>query len=167
MLKLLSDSGLPRNLLGPLLVDHIGLPRYWAAVWSAMSAAQLAESTHIKKLRCIEALYRHADNLYGESSLDAALGTFDEEALANILESWFVAIRNQSDGMAGDEMRWRTGLTFVTTVLTWLSQTHSADDRAASRATSRRGFAIAGGCRKERSRHGEKQNSPLAPHSRE
>ncbi|AVJ28145.1 site-specific integrase [Achromobacter spanius] len=129
MLKLLSDSGLPRNLLGPLLVDHIGLPRYWAAVWSAMSAAQLAESTHIKKLRCIEALYRHADNLYGESSLDAALGTFDEEALANILESWFVVIRNQSDGMAGDEKRWRTGLTFVTTVLTWLSQSHSADDR--------------------------------------
>ncbi|CAB3847489.1 hypothetical protein LMG26854_02779 [Achromobacter aegrifaciens] len=25
----------------------------------------------LKKLRCIEALYRHADNVYGESSLDS------------------------------------------------------------------------------------------------
>lgn len=129
MLKLLAGGWLPRNLLGPLLVDRSGLPRYWAAVWSAMSTAQLADSTHIKKLRAIEALYLHADNLYGISSLDAALGSFDEEAIANIVESWFVTIRNQSDGVPGDEMRWQTGLTFVTTILTWLAQSHIEDDQ--------------------------------------
>lgn len=127
MLKRLSCGWVPRNLQGPLLINGIGLPRYWATVWSVMSAAQLAESTHIKKLRCIEALYLHADNLYGESSLDAALGTSDEERLATILGSWFVAIRNQTEGLAGDEVRWRTGLAFVTTVLMWLPHDNAAD----------------------------------------
>jgi len=129
MLKQLSDSSLPYTLRGPLLVDHLGVPRYWAAVWSTMSAAHLAESTHAKKLRYIESLYLHAANLYGESSLDTALGTLNDEALAQILESWFVAIRNRSESADGDEMRWRTGLAFVTTVVTWLSKSDFADDR--------------------------------------
>lgn len=128
MLTQLAGSSLPRNLHGPLLVDRRGLPRYWAAVWSAMSAAQLADSTHIKRLRCIEALYVHADNLYGASSLDVALGTVDEVALANIVESWFVAIRNQSNGVPDDEVRWRTGLNYVSTIITWLSGSHCADE---------------------------------------
>jgi hypothetical protein len=36
--------------------DTIGMPRYWATIWSTLSTAQLADSTHIKKLRCIECL---------------------------------------------------------------------------------------------------------------
>jgi hypothetical protein len=56
---------------------------------------QLAESTHIKKLRHIEDVYRHADQCFGQASLDNALGTFDDDVLASILESWFITIRNQ------------------------------------------------------------------------
>lgn len=49
-----------------------------------MSAAQLADSTYVKRLRYIEALYVHADNLYGASSLEVTLGTVDKVALANL-----------------------------------------------------------------------------------
>ena len=77
MLLQLLNLSVPRNLRGPILVDEFGLPRYWAAVWSTVSAAQLADSTHLKKLRYIENLYQHADQLLGRSALDDALGELD------------------------------------------------------------------------------------------
>ncbi|WP_175786659.1 site-specific integrase [Burkholderia anthina] len=129
MLKLQSGISVPPGLRGPILVDRYGLPRYWTAVWSTTSAAQLADSTHIKALRYIENLYQHADKLHGASSLDDALGTLDDEALAEILESWFVSIRNQSNGTTIDEKRWQTGLGFVTSIVTWVSKSQAADDR--------------------------------------
>lgn len=125
MLLQLVNRSVPPNLHGPILVDECGLPRYWATVWSTVSAANLADSTHLKKLRYIENLYQHADQLLGRSTLDDALGTLDDEALATILESWFVSIRNQPRTSEGDEKRWQTGLEFVSSVVTWISKSQS------------------------------------------
>lgn len=125
MLLQLVNPLVPRNLHGTILVDEFGLPRYWVAVWSTMSSAKLADSTHLKKLRYIENLYQHADQLLGRSALDDALGTLDDEALATILESWFVSIRNQSRTSESDEKRWQTGLEFVSSVVTWISKSQS------------------------------------------
>ena len=125
MLIQLSGVSVPRSLHGPVLVDAHGLPRYWAAIWSTASAAQLADSTHIKKLRQIENLYLHADNLLGRSALDDALGTLDDDALARIPESWLVTIRNQAHTTENDEKRWQTGLAFVTSVVTWVSKSRA------------------------------------------
>jgi integrase len=119
----------PTALRGPVLVNDVGLPRYWAAVWSAMSASQLADSTHTKKLRYLEDLYQHADRLCGPSGLDNALAELDDSVLAQILESWFVSIRNQPVVTGADEKRWQTGLGFVTAIVTWLSKSEAADDR--------------------------------------
>ncbi len=77
----------PLNLHGPLLVDEKGLPRYWATIWSTFMTGQLAESTHVKKLRFIEDLYRHADQSFGPTALDDALGSSNDDLLASILES--------------------------------------------------------------------------------
>lgn len=82
----LSNANVPSNLRGPVLIDTLGLPRYWAAVWSTAATAELAESTHIKKLRHIENLYCHADQLLGQSALDDALGALNEQVLAIIVE---------------------------------------------------------------------------------
>lgn len=112
-----------------MLVDNTGIPRYWSAIWSATSIAQLASSTLTQKLRYVENLYQHADNLIGANALDDALSGFNDEALAAILESWFISIRNQPAVTSADENRWQTGLGFVTDVITWLSRTGSADDR--------------------------------------
>jgi hypothetical protein len=60
-----------------------------------MAASQLAHSTHTKKLRYLDDLYQHADQLCGPSGLDNAQAELDDSMLAQILESWFVIIRNQ------------------------------------------------------------------------
>ncbi|MRT32313.1 site-specific integrase [Herbaspirillum sp. CAH-3] len=125
MLIQLSKTSVPRNLRGPVLIDSFGFLRYWATVWSTVAAAGLAESTHLKKLRHIESLYCHSDQLLGQSALDDALGNLDEHALSNILESWFVSIRNRPKTTGTDEKRWQTGLDFVSSVVSWVSKSHA------------------------------------------
>jgi hypothetical protein len=113
-----------------MLLDGIGLPRYWAAVWSTMLSSELAASTHTKKLRYLENLYQHVARLgVGPNALDDALGTLNDEALADILETWFVSIRNQPVVTGADEKRWQTGLEFVLSVVAWISKSEANDDR--------------------------------------
>ncbi len=125
VLRQLTDSQVPSGLRGPFIVDdRYNLPRYWATVWTSMASSGMAVSTQIKRLRYVESLYCHADGLFGACSLDDALGDLDEARLAEILESWFISIRNRAAPTSADETRWRTGLLFVTTVVTWLSKTN-------------------------------------------
>lgn len=119
----------PPNLQGSLLVDEKGLPRYWASIWSIFMTGQLAESTHTKKLRFIEDLYRHADQSFGPAALDDALGSSNDDLLASILESWFVALRNQPSNTEADQKRWDAGLTFVSSVLGWISKSDANPQR--------------------------------------
>lgn len=129
VLSLLTDPRVPSPLRGPLLVDDRRLPRYWSNVWLLMSGADLASSSQIKRLRYVESLYAHADRLFGRNSLDDALGSLDDIRLAEILESWFVSIRNQAFISSADESRWRTGFSFVSSIVTWLSKTTLPTDR--------------------------------------
>jgi hypothetical protein len=117
MLLQLHSQHTPPNLHGPLLVDEKGLPRYWATIWSTFMTVQLADSTHIKKLRFIEDLYRHADQSFGLAALDDALGSSNDDLLASILESWFVALRNQPTNTEADQKRWDAGHTFVSSFI--------------------------------------------------
>lgn len=128
MLVQLSDSLIPQSLSGPVLLDSHGLPRYWATVWSTASAGPLANSTHLKKLRHIGNLYQHADEIYGCGTLDNALGTLNDQVLAEVLESWFISIRNQPKTSGADETRWQNGFGFVTAVVTWIAKS-DADKR--------------------------------------
>jgi hypothetical protein len=121
----LVSSHSPPSLSGPVLVDSYGLPRYWAVVWSTAVTGALADSTHVKKLRYIDSLYRHADELRGPGALDNALGTLNDGLLAEILESWFISIRNQPKASEADETRWQVGLGFVTLVVSWIAKSDS------------------------------------------
>jgi integrase len=128
MIIQLNDCQVPRSLRGPVLIDASGLPRYWAAVWSTAAAGALADSSHLKKLRYLENLYQHADELRGCGALDDALASLDELALGQILESWFVSIRNKPQTTATDETRWQVGFNFVRSVVSWIAKSNS--DRA-------------------------------------
>jgi hypothetical protein len=44
----------PPSLSGPPLVDVLGLPRFWAAVWASFLPADLAPATVGKKLGQLE-----------------------------------------------------------------------------------------------------------------
>jgi hypothetical protein len=129
LLQQIYNPLVPVALHGPLLSDQSGRPRYWSAIWSVVSSGQLAASTHTKKLRYIEDLYAHADRLLGKHALDDALRSLNETALAGILESWFVSIRNRPNTTRSDEKRWQTGLAFVTSTVTWLSTSGTSNDR--------------------------------------
>lgn len=125
MIIQLADALIPSNLSGPVLVDQNGLPRYWACVWSTALAGPLADSTHLKKLRYIDNLYRHSDGLYGYGALDEALGSLNDRTLANVLESWFISIRNQAETSESDETRWQTGFGFVTSIVAWIAKSEA------------------------------------------
>ncbi|RFP19564.1 tyrosine-type recombinase/integrase [Duganella sp. BJB475] len=125
MILQLNDSQVPPNLRGPVLVDSKGLPRYWATVWSAATAGALADSTHLKKLRYVDNLYEHADGLRGYGALDDALASLDDAALGQILESWFISIRNKPCTTPADETRWQVGFHFVSSVVSWIAKSGS------------------------------------------
>jgi integrase len=72
---------------------------------------------------------RPSDGIHGPSALDNALSDFDESVLADILESWFILIRNRPVVTGSDEKRWQTGITFVTSIVTWLSKSVLPDDQ--------------------------------------
>lgn len=130
VLRQLVDPVVPGPLRGVVLVDDVQrLPRYWASVWAFMANHDLAASSQVKKLRQIESLYGHADRLFGAHALDEALGTLNDPALAEILESWFISIRNQPAVGPADESRWRTGLEFVVSIVSWLSKSTLPTER--------------------------------------
>lgn len=130
MLLQLADPRVPHPLQGPLLIDSVhGLPRYWAAVWSLLEGSSLARSSLTKKLRQIESLYAHTDLVFGPSFLDNALGTVNDALLSDMLESWFISIKNQSDIGPSDEARWRAGLSFVVCIITRLSKANLPTER--------------------------------------
>lgn len=122
MINQLIGNYIPDRLIGPVLVDRHGIPRYWSTVWSTMHAGQLADSTHKKKLYFISGLYQHAEEMYGPGALDDSIADLDEDKLAVLLESWFVSISNRTGRTDSDEARWQTGLDFVITIATWIAK---------------------------------------------
>lgn len=67
-------------------------------------------------------LARATDVLFGSSSLDDALAAVDDLVISEMLESWFVSIKNQPIVGPSDEARWRAGLSFVMSIVTKLSK---------------------------------------------
>lgn len=124
-LRHLRNPEAPAILRGPVIVDAVGLPRYWAAVWATIEGAHLAPATLSKKLRHIEDLYQHGDSVAGINAVDDAIGASNTGALSTILESWFLRIRSSSHGRKEGERRWQTGYQFVTRIVTLLTSSHA------------------------------------------
>jgi integrase len=112
---MLANLHLPELLAlrGPLLIDQLGVPRYWASVWLAYQPSGLASSTLDKKLAGIEALYRYSDECFGLGALDDAIATIDTESLSSTLEGFFLTIKNKPPITATSEYRWQSALQFV------------------------------------------------------
>jgi integrase len=117
------------TLRGPTLVDALGLPRYWAAVWSSFLPADLAPSTVRKKLGHLENFYKYADANMGHGKLDDALADLDVEALSGALEGYFLTIRNRGFITAASEDQWQAALQFVTEIAQRLSRNYDMPGR--------------------------------------
>lgn len=110
----------------PVLLDHVGLPRYWATAWALVTSQDLAPSTESKKLRYIEALYVFADDLNVPGFLDDCLSSCNLSAIGNLLEAYFISLRNREKLTEAAEKQWQTGLGFVCDVVTRISKSSSA-----------------------------------------
>lgn len=114
MLKTHFDNYQPSVLNQPLLIGGNLLPRFWSVVWTEIAMGSLSDNTKIAKLRCIEDFYKFVDSMHGDGSLDDALGFADFKFLSEMLESYFISLRNKSNRTFSDEVRWNTVRTFVT-----------------------------------------------------
>jgi hypothetical protein len=128
MFRIENDHRLPPTLKGPLLVDAQGLPRYWPTVWSTLFLDDLQLSTRSEHLRYIEALYSFVDHLEGQGTLDDMIGKLQYSEIHTVLEAYFITIKNQPRNTKS-EKRWRTALTFVRNVLSWLSKNEANYDK--------------------------------------
>jgi integrase len=111
--KQFNSNDLPKTLSRPILVDAMGLPRYWAVIWATLNLHHLEPSTETKKLRYLETFYAFADSLYGLGFLDDALGRSDVAAIGDVLEAYFISLRNRPEMTSATEANWQTCMAFV------------------------------------------------------
>jgi integrase len=100
-------------IYGYTLSDGSGIPRYWAAAWVLFVGGSLAPSTLKRHLTNIEALYVQADAGASANRLDDALGAADLALLEEILETFWVALRNVPEVDQTAQRRWRDAVAFV------------------------------------------------------
>lgn len=122
MLKQITLADIPSKLNGPILIDSLGLPRYWATIWSLYNSADLATSTRQKQMLYIEDLYQFADSLWGSGFLDKAITRVDLASIGELLEAYFVSIQNQSTLNSSAHMKWHTAFEFIRLTILRLSK---------------------------------------------
>lgn len=114
---------------GYVLVDQLGLPRFWAAAWTLLVGGSLAPSTLKQRQLNIEAFYRHTEDGHAIGLLDDALESQNLETLEQLLEAYFVALRNIPEVNSGAEQRWRDAVEFVRSISERLTRTHEMSAR--------------------------------------
>jgi integrase len=118
-------------LCGPMLVDTVGVPRYWATVWASFLPGDLAPSTLNRKLRQVEFFYQQTDQALGVGGLDRALAGLNVDALCGALEAHFLTLRSSPITPATEE-RWQAALQFVTDTVHRLSRSSLAVEHQSS-----------------------------------
>ncbi|QWT45736.1 site-specific integrase [Azospira inquinata] len=124
MLKHVWDRHIPQVLREPALFDDAGLPRYWATVWSMYQTSDLASSSKRKVLGHVEALYQFSETLHGPGMLDDALFHVDIEKLGELLEAYFVSIRNLPNINETAQLKWQAVYRFVSDIIIRLSKSN-------------------------------------------
>lgn len=124
MLKHLWDDCIPTVLREPALFDRNGLPRYWATIWSLFQTTDWASATKRKQLSHIEALYQFAEHQNGPGSLDDAIGCVDIDTLGELLEAYFISLRNQPGVTESAQLKWHTAYQFLSDSILRLSKSN-------------------------------------------
>lgn len=97
-----------------MLINELGLPRYWATVWSVLHGSALHESTLSAHLSVIETLYDSVKQQMLMDCLDRLITDLRFDDLEKCLEGFFVSLRNRSAQNESDNSaNWRTAIAFV------------------------------------------------------
>lgn len=120
----LRDPDIPPALNGWLLINSVGIPRYWSTVWSCLDAAALQESTLAAHLSAIESFYQSVERQLQSDCLDRLISELDLDRLESCLEGYFVGIRNRMKRDAVNaNSAWRSVIQFVRQTLDRLAGT--------------------------------------------
>lgn len=112
------SSTVPSQLASELvIVDQVGLPRYWSTIWSMLYLNDLATSTKLGQLRRIDSLYKFADVHWGNGELDTAISELNIDLISKILESYFVSLINRPFITNETGKNWTDVFRFVKTML--------------------------------------------------
>lgn len=113
---------LPVSLRKPILVDADGFPRFWLIVWSSLFTNDLKDTTIKVKLSYIEYLYQFTENLKYPGYLDNILSDINISEIGNLLEAYFIHLRNQEKITEAAEKKWDTCYKFVKDITNYLNK---------------------------------------------
>ncbi|NHZ91058.1 tyrosine-type recombinase/integrase [Massilia sp. CCM 8733] len=116
---------------GYVLTDQTGWPRFWSTAWSLLAGAGLAPATLKKRLLHIDDFYAHVESTLPPTHLDDALNTLKFEQIEDLLESYFVSLRNVSKVSSSIGERWRTNLNFCRDISERLARSDATGARFA------------------------------------
>lgn len=109
---------LPPAMVGWVLLDDHGRPRYWSTIWAALDGASLADSTLSAHLAVLEQFYQSVARQFGGDQLDRLITTLAFDQLESSLEGFFLELNNrmarERTNLSGD---WRTVYEFVAVTL--------------------------------------------------
>lgn len=67
----------------------------------------------MKKLRPIEAFYKHCQEIAGPSSLDLAIASLNVEVLTSLLQAFYVHIGNLAPITPASQYKWSAATQFI------------------------------------------------------
>lgn len=73
----LRNPSAPKSTKGWLLIDDLGLPRFWATVWADVLKANLGLTTRGHHLYAVERFYQATDRHFGSGALDRMISELD------------------------------------------------------------------------------------------
>jgi integrase len=124
----LRNPSIPKSTKGWLLVDDMGLPRFWATVWADVLKANMGPTTRGHHLYAVERFYQATDRQFGSGALDRMLSELEMPSLESALSSFLANLRNDGNLRGiNNNQAWGSAKSFVADTISHLSAS-SADD---------------------------------------
>lgn len=121
------NTALPPSARGLVAVGSLGVPRFWATIWSDVLNPRLEPSSRQKYLTAIDRFYEAVCEQHGTDCLDRLIAEADGDALEECLLGFFAQLRNEAVVENADKSStWKFALDFATEMLRQAGSTAGA-----------------------------------------
>ncbi|UZD68567.1 hypothetical protein [Brucella sp. JSBI001] len=121
------NAALPPSARGLVAVGSLGVPRFWATIWSDVLNPRLEPSSRQKYLTAIDRFYEAVCEQHGTDCLDRLIAEADGDALEECLLGFFAQLRNAAVVENADKSStWKFALDFATEMLRQAGSTAGA-----------------------------------------
>ncbi|MFA1623683.1 site-specific recombinase [Rhizobium mongolense] len=114
----LACPSIPLTISGIASVGRLGVPRFWATIWSDVLKTKIEPSTRRKHLAALDRLYAAAERQHGRDCLDRLIADADADGLEDCLLGFLAQLRNEAAIADEDKTStWTSAISFVTDML--------------------------------------------------